>query len=305
MTLNFYNLVQNLDENEIKSLHHELISKKLYDNLVDISNINGDINKIKKIIPIALQRLDYDDIKKIAPESIKRAVSSHIESESITPEISESPDEPQHEKMYIDSNEYDIDKIKKRLGELTSEKTSTNRILPEYRDEVLALTTKLNKVYGISVRDIAKITNISPPSVSRSVNSFLKTHPYEQHRWIAAAEKKAVVKAEETLTKATGKKADELVETYLSLGQWAIETYALMALSLGMSVRELVELGVDSYDPSIHLEMLEMQREKDELKYYLNSKNMQVKELERIIISIMIKQNPEVADLIYRGVQGR
>lgn len=305
MILDFHELVQTLDENEIISLHHELVSRNIYNNLVDLTDVGDDLTRLKNIVPIALQRLNYEDIRQIAPEKIKKAISSFIESETITSEIPEPPDEIIQPQPLVESREQDIEEIKNRLGIITSERGTNNRILPEFRDEVLELTTKLNKVYGIPVKDIAKFTNMSMPSVSRNVKDFMNKHPYEEHRWLAAAEKKAIVKADDTLTKAAGKKADELVETYLSLGQWTIETYTLMAHSLGMSVRELVELGVDSYNPSIHIELLEFQKEKDEYKLlsnqmasYIYSQDMRIQELEMIIINIMKQLNPDSANII-------
>ena len=310
MPLDFFELVEKLDETDLNSLHRELVSRNIYDNVVDLSDVGDDLNRIRNIVPIALQRLNYEDIRQIAPETIKQAVSSFIESETKTSEIPEPPDEMIQAQSLIEKRENDINEIKKRLGIITSQRGKNNRILPEYRDEVLELTTKLNKVYGIPVKEIAEYVGMSMPSVSRNVQEYLKKHPFEQHRWLEAAEKKAIVKADETLTKAAGKKADELVETYLSLGQWTIETYTLMALSLGISVRDLVELGIDSYDPSIHIEMLEMQREKDlfksqyqdtsdYFKVYIDSQNMRIKELENLLIEIMIQQNPEVANIIH------
>ncbi|MCK5292906.1 MAG: hypothetical protein KAR39_12925 [Thermoplasmata archaeon] len=303
--MDFHELVQTLDENEIISLHHELVSRNIYNNLVDLTDVGDDLTRLKNIVPIALQRLNYEDIRQIAPEKIKKAISSFIESETITSEIPEPPDEIIQPQPLVESREQDIEEIKNRLGIITSERGTNNRILPEFRDEVLELTTKLNKVYGIPVKDIAKFTNMSMPSVSRNVKDFMNKHPYEEHRWLAAAEKKAIVKADDTLTKAAGKKADELVETYLSLGQWTIETYTLMAHSLGMSVRELVELGVDSYNPSIHIELLEFQKEKDEYKLlsnqmasYIYSQDMRIQELEMIIINIMKQLNPDSANII-------
>lgn len=305
MILDFHELVQTLDEHEIISLHHELVSRNIYNNLVDLTDVGDDLTRLKNIVPIALQRLNYEDIRQIAPEKIKKAISSFIESETITSEIPEPPDEIIQPQPLVESREQDIEEIKNRLGIITSERGTNNRILPEFRDEVLELTTKLNKVYGIPVKDIAKFTNMSMPSVSRNVKDFMNKHPYEEHRWLAAAEKKAIVKADDTLTKAAGKKADELVETYLSLGQWTIETYTLMAHSLGMSVRELVELGVDSYNPSIHIELLEFQKEKDEYKLlsnqmtsYIYSQDMRIQELEMIIINIMKQLNPDSANII-------
>lgn len=305
MSLNFHKLVQELNDSELNSLHHELVSRNLYNNLVDLSDVGDDLNRIRNIVPIALQRLNYEDIKHIAPETIKEAISSFVESETKTSEIPEPPEEMLQAQSLIENRENDIDEIKKRLGTLTSQRGTNNRILPDLRDEVLELTTKLNKVYGIPVKEIAEYINMSMPSVSRNVREYLNKHPYEEHRWLEAAEKKAIVKADETLTKAAGKKADELVETYLSLGQWTIETYTLMALSLGMSVRELVELGIDSYDPSIHIEILEMQREKDELKYlsdnlisYINTQNIRIQELEGLLIGTIIQQNQEYLNII-------
>jgi len=308
MSLNFNKLVQELNDSELNSLHQELVSRNLYNNLVDLSDVGDDLNRIKNIVPIALQRLNYEDIKQISPESMKDAISSHIDSETKTSEIPEPPAETSGQ-SFLETREQEINKIKMRLGELTLERGKNNRILPQYRDEVYELITKLNKVYKLQVNEIAEITSISPPTVSRTVNDYLKKHPFEQHRWLAAAEKKAIVKSEETLTKAAGKKADELVESYMSLGQWTIETYTLMALSLGMSVRELVELGIDSYDPAIHIEMLEMQREKDKLKSqyetllnqsnsYINSQNTRIHELEGILIGVMIQQNPDAVYFI-------
>lgn len=309
MPLNFHELVQELNDSELNSLHQELVSRNLYNNLVDLSDVGDDLNRIRNIVPIALQRLNYEDINQIAPDTIKQSISSFIEAETKTSEIPEPPEETQQAQSLIENRENDIEEIKKRLGILTSERGKNNRILPDLRDEVLELTTKLNKVYGIPVKEIAEYTDMSMPSVSRNVREYLNKHPFEEHRWLAAAEKKAVVKAEDTLTKAVGKKADELVETYLSLGQWAMETYTLMSLSLGMSVRELVELGIDSYDPALHVEMLDMQREKDRLKSEYNNLHNQsihiiteqktrISELERILIDIMIQQNPEVANII-------
>lgn len=304
MTLDFNELVQKLSEDELLSLHRELISRNLYDNLVDLSDIGDDINRIKNIVHIPLQRLNYDDIKQIAPYPIKQAISTFIESETKTSEIPEPSEEMMDAQSLVDSREKNIDEIKKRLGIITSERGNNNRILPEYRDEVLELTTKLHKVYGMQVSEIAEITQMSIPSVSKNVRKFLNKHPYEEHRWLAAAEKKAIVKADKTLTEAAGKTADKLVETYLSLGQWTIETYNLMAQSLGMSVRELVELGIDSYDPSIHIEMLEMQREKDQLNTllnhsnsYINSQNQRIQELEGLLIGVMIMQNPDTVGI--------
>lgn len=305
MSLNFHELVQELNDSELNSLHHELVTRNLYNNLVDLSDVGDDLNRIRNIVPIALQRLNYEDIKQIAPETIKQAISSFIESETKTSEIPELSEEMVQAQSLIENRENDIDEIKKRLGTLTSQRGKNNRILPDLRDEVLELTTKLNKVYGIPVKEIAEYIDMSMPSVSRNVREYLEKHPFEQHRWLEAAEKKAIVKADETLTKAAGKKADELVETYLSLGQWTIETYTLMALSLGMSVRELVELGIDSYDPSIHIEILEMQREKDKLKYfsdnlmsYINTQNIRIQELEGLLIGTIIQQNQEYLNII-------
>lgn len=305
MTLDFNELVQNLQDDETNSLHQELVSRNLYNNLVDLSDVGDDLNRIKNIIPIALQRLGYEDIKQIAPESIKQAISTFIASETKTSEIPEAPDETISGQALLQTKEQEIENIKKQLGVLTAERGKNNRILPEYRDEVYELITTLKKVYKLPINEIAEITKISGPTVSRVVNDFLKKHPFEEHRWLAAAEKKAVVKADKTLTDAAGKTANELVEKYLSLGQWAMEAYTLMALSLGMSVRELVELGVDSYDPAIHLEMLEMQREKDDLNTlltqstaYINTQNERIQELEGLIIGVMIMQNPEAIDFI-------
>ena len=305
MTLDFHELVLNLDDSELISLHQELVSRNLYNNLVDISDIGDDIDRIRNIVHIPLQRLNYEDINQIAPEPIKQAISTFIESETKTAEIPEQSEEMIDAQSLVDSREKNIDEIKKRLGIITSERGNNNRILPEYRDEVLELTTKLHKVYGMQVSEIAELTSMSIPSVSKNVRKFLNKHPYEEHRWLAAAEKKAIVKADKTLTEAAGKTADKLVETYLSLGQWTIETYTLMAQSLGLSVRELVELGIDSYDPSIHIEMIEMQREKDELKhlsdqfkFYINLQNIKIQELEGLLIGTIIQQNPDFLSMI-------
>lgn len=310
MTLDFNNLVQNLDENDLLSLHQELVSRNLYNNLVDLSDIGDDIDRIRNIVHIPLQRLNYEDIKQIAPEPIKQAISTFIESETKTAEISEPDEEVINTQSFVESREKDIDEIKKRLGIITSERGTNNRILPEYRDEVLGLTTKLNKVYNMSVKDIAQFTNMSMPSVSRNVKNFMDRHPYEEHRWLAAAEKKAIVTADKTLTEAAGKTADKLVETYLSLGQWTIETYTLMSQSLGMSVRELVELGVDSYNPSIHIDMLELQSEKDEyksesdqLKSYIIYQNTRIHELELLLLEMLKQQNPDAIKIIEMSSQ--
>ena len=305
MPLDFNELVQKLDDDETKSLHQELVSRNLYNNLVDLSDIGDDLNRIKNIIPIALQRLNYEDIRQIAPETIKQAISTFIDAETKTTEIPEPPDEQLPGQAIVESKAQEIDKIKIRIGEITAERGRNGRILPEHKDEVNELITKLKKVYKLQINDIVDLTNIPSSTVSRNIREFLNKHPFEEHRWLAAAEKKAIVKADETLTKAAGKTANELVETYLSLGQWAMEAYTLMALTLGMSVRELVELGVDSYDPALHIEMLEMQREKDELNTilhqsnsYINSQNQRIQELEGLLLGVMVMQNPDAPNII-------
>lgn len=305
MPLDFNELVQKLDDDEIKSLHQELVSRNLYHNLVDLSNIGGDLNRIKNIIPIALQRLNYEDIRQIVPDTMKTAISSHIDLETKTTEIPEPPDEQLPGQATVESKAQEIEKIKIRIGEITTERSKNGRILPEYKDEVNELITKLKKVYKLQINDIVDLTNIPSSTVSRNIREFLNKHPFEEHRWLAAAEKKAIVKADETLTKAAGKTANELVETYLSLGQWAMDAYTLMALTLGISVRELVELGVDSYDPALHLEMLEMQREKEQLNdilnqshSYINSQNQRIQELEGLLLGVIVMQNPDAPNII-------
>ena len=84
MPLNFNELVQELNDSELKLLHQELISRGIYNNLVDVSDVGDDLNRIKNIIPIALQRLNYEDIRQIAPESIKQAISSFVDAETKT-----------------------------------------------------------------------------------------------------------------------------------------------------------------------------------------------------------------------------
>ena len=187
MSLDFFELVDELGDNDLLKLHESIISKKLYNNLVDLTDIGDDPDKIRNVVPIALQKMSYEDVYSIAPKDIQVVLSEYVDVEtaalgtdsedstSITPAI--VPETPEQ--------------MEANVFELTSTRSGNGRILTENRDEVRRLLTTLNKMHDRSIPQLADLINMSEASVATYIRKYLKDHPYEEHRWNPVAKEKA------------------------------------------------------------------------------------------------------------------
>lgn len=284
MSLDFFELVDGLDDKDLLKLHESIISNKSYNNLVDLTDIGDDLDKIRNVVPIALQKMSYEDVYSIAPKDIKVVLSEYVDVET----AALGTDSEDSASIIPDIIPETPEQMEAKVFDLASIRGESGRVLPQNREEIKRLLATLNKMHGRTISQLASLINLSESTVTDYVRKYIKEHPYEEHRWNPVAKDNAEKMAELSLTKAAGTRADMLVESYLSLGEWVMETYSISALSFGLNVKEYIRMVAESYDPESHIFTMDLIRKKDQYFNEVQAKSLRITELQLLIIHICI-----------------
>lgn len=172
-----------LTVDDLKSLHKEFIARDCYQFSMAYNDPALDFSKLKEAIKIGIRRINIDDLKSIAPDSIKKVVHEFMKQDEDTP-INPTPEPVEH--SHDEQDNIDSGYPSSSQEQSANDDNPSNQSLPGGYDVEKTSDRKTDTINsGTNIMPGKSLVCDTARRLLRGIayqNQFHMTNPKERHK---------------------------------------------------------------------------------------------------------------------------
>ncbi len=310
-------IIKRLDEKTLLQIHKNLTAAKEYDSLLDITELDDDIEKIRKAVGLRLSNPGKDTLNCV-PEPVRNVLNtvmhdtetvrssagqSKIFAEQQTPNTANGNEHeenlknrfqtaPEYEPITAERESGAAEALITELTELAGERDAKNQLTEAVRNRFCVVLEELISKHSLSFTLLEGRVGMSRQALAKYLKNFRKEHVKESLKLgkQLVQPKKAIKK---TIEDDLSERASEMTSRYLNLGESIFQKYELEAMQRGFRITILADRAIESYlrYGDLYSGLIKADAENEELRLYIN-------ELEAALIYIH-NRNKKLERVIY------
>ncbi len=283
--------IAGLDDQIIISMHSDLVAAHQYDDLFDVSGIAHDMVKTRTAVAIRLSNPDEttveslktlepsirDQLKaimKAAAEVRDQGVPSNGQVLSSTDQVNNqyttnerqqtsTPDQSQSEERK--------EQLISELTELARQRDNRGQLQPEVQSKFGMVAEDLVTNYGLSFNQLEDKIGMTRHAISKYVKAYRKGH-VDAGLELQKGESLASKGVKTTLEKDLSRRATEITNKFLNLGQALYDKYELEAAGKGYRLPVLADHAIGAFlkQGELYPMVIKLEKENDSLRAWID-----------------------------------
>jgi predicted transcriptional regulator len=210
----------------------------------------SDLEK-RTAIKNSISTISIEDLESIAPLAIKTIIQEFADSSGQYYDDEENQEAETIVRAGVDENKEDL--VKEAIVISTQRLNDRSEIPRDLQKRLSYILSKLNVRYKISKREIVKLINLHPGTVSKYISECLTSQPDLAKAWSQSAESKSISRIENTMARQTADRSIAIIKDSISIADEIREKHWIEAsqhgynLNLPGDLKKLINKSVQLY----------------------------------------------------------